>query len=89
MNKSVGFLRSFEDKQVGFCSGDPMLFHYSYCRKTPFPKAEDSAVLKLFVCLTVPTLILEFCIHAAIFVKQAQGGTWTEALALALSRECF
>ena len=58
-----------------FCRGDVMLFHYSYCRRTPFPKAEDSVVLKLFVCCTISSLILEFCIHLAIFVKQAQGGT--------------
>ena len=54
---------------------NPMLFYYSFCKKSPFPSdlIDDVMIFKIFVTLVItPSLIAEMCIHIAVLVKQTR-----------------
>ena len=55
---------------------NPMLFYYSFCKKTPFPSDminENAIVFKIYVTLFItPSLIAEMCSHIAILIKQTR-----------------
>ena len=53
----------------------PMLFYYSFCKKSPFPSdlIDDAMTFKIFVTIVItPSLIAEMCIHIAVLVKQTK-----------------
>ena len=54
---------------------NPMLFYYSFCKKSPFPSdlIDDAMTFKIFVTIVItPSLIAEMCIHIAVLVKQTR-----------------
>ena len=54
---------------------NPMLFHYSFCKKTPFSSDmfDSVIIIKMFLTIvTIPSLITEMCIHVTILVKQTR-----------------
>ena len=56
-------------------SGNPMLFHYSFCRKTPFSRDlyENVNVIRIFLTvIMIPSVISEMCIHIAVLIKQTK-----------------
>ena len=53
----------------------PMLFYYSYCKKTSFPSdmINEIIVFKIYVTIfMIPSLIAEMCSHITILVKQTR-----------------
>ena len=56
-------------------SENPMLFHYSFCMKTPFSKDLYGNVNVMRIALTVvmiPSVIAEMCTHIAVLIKQTK-----------------
>ena len=56
-------------------SDKPMLFHYSFCKKTPFSSDlyDNVHIMKIGVTIImIPSMIAEMCIHIAVLVKQTQ-----------------
>ena len=54
---------------------NPLLFHYSFCKKTPFPADlfDNVTIIKIFVTIVfIPGLIAEMCLHIAVLVKQTK-----------------
>ena len=58
-----------------FFPNNPMLFYYSFCKKSPFPSdmIDDVVIFKMFVTIIMaPSLIAEMCVHIAVLVKQTK-----------------
>ena len=56
-------------------SESPMLFHYSFCKKTPFSRDlyENVNFMRIFVTvIMIPSVIAEMCIHIAVLIKQTK-----------------
>ena len=54
---------------------NPILFCYSFCKKSPFPSefTDVNLIFKIFVIMIMtPSLIGELCIHTAVLVKQTK-----------------
>ena len=56
-------------------SNNPMLFHYSFCKKTPFSSDlfVNVNIMKIFMAIVmIPSMIVEMCFHIAVLVKQTR-----------------
>ena len=56
-----------------FYPDNPMIFYYSFCKKTSFPSdmINEVIIFKIYVTLfIIPSLIAEMCSHIAILIKQ-------------------
>ena len=56
-------------------SDSPMLFHYSFCMKTPFSSElyDTVNVMRSVVALImIPSMIAEMCLHIAVLLKQTR-----------------
>ena len=56
-------------------SDTPMLFYYSFCRKTPFPSdmIDEVIVFKIYVTFFMaPSLVGEMCCHVSVLFKQTR-----------------